>query len=73
MRFPRTPFFFSHSIASRLEQIPGVGPKRRKSVLMHFKTVEQLNNATLQEIASCEGVGESYARKIYAFLHPEGQ
>ena len=63
----------SHSIASRLEQIPGVGPKRRKSVLMHFKTVEQLNNATLQEIASCEGVGESYARKIYAFLHPEGQ
>ena len=60
----------SHSIASRLEQIPGIGPKRRKAVLMHFKTVEQLNSASIDEIAKADGVGEKYARLIYDFLHP---
>ena len=60
----------SHSIQSRLEQIPGIGPKRRKAILSHFKTVEALNEATIEEIARAEGVGEKYAREIYAFLHP---
>ena len=60
----------SHSIASRLEQIPGIGPKRRKAVLTHFKTVEQLNSASIDEIAKADGVGEKYARLIYDFLHP---
>ncbi len=60
----------SHSIQSRLEQIPGIGPKRRKAVLNRFKTVEALNEASAEQIAGAEGVGEKYARLIYDFLHP---
>lgn len=60
----------SHSIQSRLEQIPGIGPKRRKAVLSYFKTVEALNEASAEEIARADGVGEKYAKTIYAYLHP---
>lgn len=60
----------SHSIQSRLEQIPGIGPKRRKAVLNHFKTVEALNEASVEQIATVDGVGEKYAKTIYDFLHP---
>ena len=63
----------TRSISSRLEQIPGIGPKRRKAVLTRFKSVEELNNATLEEIASAEGVGEKYARSIYEFLHKDNK
>ena len=61
----------SRSIQSRLEQIPGIGPKRRKAVLTHFKTVEALLAAPLDEIAKADGVGDTYARLIYDFLHPD--
>ena len=60
-----------HSIASRLEEIPGIGPARRKAVLTHFRTFEELDRASLIEIARCDGIGEKYASRIYSFLHPQ--
>ena len=58
-----------HSIASRLEEIPGIGPKRRAAVLKHFRTVEELRNATADEIAQVPGLPKKDAEAIYAFLH----
>ena len=60
----------SRSIASRLEQIPGIGPKRRKALLNAFKTVEELQNASVADIQKAEGFGETHAKAVYAFLHP---
>ena len=63
----------ARSIASRLEQIPGIGPKRRKAIFARFKTVEALSGATWQEIAACDGLGEEFAKRVYGFLHPDDQ
>lgn len=60
------------SIASRLDGIPGVGDKRKKAILKHFRTVEALKAATAEEIAEVPGVPEKVAESVWRFLH-EGE
>ena len=60
------------SIASRLDGIPGVGEKRKKAILKHFKTVEALKAATAEEIGQVPGVPEKVAESVWRFLH-EGE
>ena len=59
------------SIASRLDGIPGVGDKRKKAILKHFKTVEALKAATAEEIGQVPGVPEKVAQSVWRFLHEE--
>ena len=59
------------SIASRLDGVPGVGEKRRKAILKHFKTVEALNASTAEDIANVPGIPRSVAESVYRFLHTE--
>lgn len=61
----------SRSVASRLEEIPGIGPKRRRAILTHFKTVEALRNASVDEIALVPGVNQENAEAVYRHLHAE--
>lgn len=60
------------SIASRLDGIPGVGDKRKKAILKHFRTVEALKAATAEEFAEVPGVPEKVAESVWRFLH-EGE
>lgn len=57
-----------HSI---LDDIPGVGPARRKALMKRFQTIEELRQATEEEIAAAEGMNQRVAREIYRFFHPE--
>ena len=59
------------SIASRLDGIPGVGEKRKKAILKHFKTVEALKAASAEEIARVPGVPEKVAEAVYRFLRAD--
>lgn len=59
------------SVASRLDSVPGVGPTRRKNVLKHFKTVEALKAATVEEIAEVPGLPQAVAENIWKMLHTE--
>ena len=59
------------SIASRLDGIPGVGDKRKKAILKHFRTVEALKAATAEEIGQVPGVPEKVAESVWRFLHEE--
>lgn len=54
---------------SRLEDIPGIGPRRRASLLKHFGGLGGLKAAGAEEIALVEGVNAALARRIYATLH----
>ena len=54
---------------SRLEDIPGIGPRRRSSLLKHFGGLAGLKSAGVEEIARAEGVNEALAQRIYAALH----
>ena len=60
-----------HSIASRLEEIPGIGPKRRAAILKHFRTVEDLRSATVDQIAEVPGLPAKEAEAIYQHLHAD--
>ncbi|MBR2698911.1 MAG: excinuclease ABC subunit C, partial [Clostridia bacterium] len=57
------------SIASRLDGVPGVGEKRRKAILKHFKTVEALREASVEDIAQVPGVPKGVAEAVYRFMH----
>ncbi len=60
---------------SRLEDIPGIGPRRRGNLLKHFGGLAGLKAAGIEEIARVEGINAALAERIYATLHgiePQG-
>jgi len=54
---------------SRLEDIPGIGPRRRANLLRHFGGLGGLKSAGAEEIARVEGINAALAERIYASLH----
>ena len=54
---------------SRLEDIPGIGPRRRAALLKHFGGLAGLREAGVEEIARAEGVSAALAQRIYDALH----
>ncbi|UVE16060.1 excinuclease ABC subunit UvrC [Pseudomonas sp. LS44] len=56
---------------STLEQVAGVGPKRRRELLNHFGGLQELSRASIEEIAKAPGVSKKLAESIYAALHSE--
>ncbi|MDG2524368.1 excinuclease ABC subunit UvrC [Stenotrophomonas sp. HITSZ_GD] len=56
-------------MTSKLEDIPGIGPRRRANLLKHFGGLAGLKAAGEAEIARVEGVNAALAARIYANLH----
>ena len=54
---------------SRLEDIPGIGPRRRASLLRHFGGLSGVKNAGVEDIARVNGIDAELAARIYATLH----
>ena len=53
---------------SILDDVPGIGPKRRDALLAHFSSVDQLKSADVNELASIPGVGQSAAEAVKLFF-----
>ena len=58
---------------SRIEDIPGIGPRRRASLLKHFGGLAGLKAAGIAEIARVEGINQPLAERIYTALHGLGE
>ncbi|HEX7026033.1 MAG TPA: excinuclease ABC subunit UvrC, partial [Gammaproteobacteria bacterium] len=54
---------------SPLEDIPGLGPKRRQQLLKNFGGLQGLKKAGVEELAGISGIGKQLAEQIYATLH----
>lgn len=61
------------SLASPLDDIPGVGPTRKKALLRSFGSLTKLRQASEEEMAGVKGIGPELAAVIYAGLHREGR
>ena len=58
--------------ASPLDEIPGIGPARKRALLLHFGTAGKVRAAALKDLLRVPGVSENVARQIYDFYHPGG-
>ena len=56
-------------VQSVLDDIPGIGKERKKILIHHFKSVENLKAASLEEIEQVEGIPQNVANNIYQFFH----
>jgi excinuclease ABC subunit C len=55
-------------LASRLDRVPGIGPARRKALLNHFGTIENILQASLDELQAAPGITPALAEAIKAHL-----
>ena len=53
---------------STLDEIPGVGEKRKKALLSHFKNMEEIKGASVEELSNVEGLNKSVAENIYNYF-----
>ncbi|MEJ5365044.1 MAG: excinuclease ABC subunit UvrC [Desulfosoma sp.] len=58
-------------LASELDAVPGLGPKRKQVLLAHFKDLETLRRATVEELTQVPGIPERLAHSIFRHFHPE--
>ncbi|WP_085808602.1 excinuclease ABC subunit UvrC [Sphingomonas sp. TZW2008] len=55
--------------ASPLDEVPGIGPARKKALLMHFGTARAVRNASLADLQKAPGVSAGVAQQVYDFYH----
>ena len=56
-------------IHSILDDIQGIGPKRRKALRTHFESIEEIKDAKLEELLEIPGMNRVAAESVYAFFH----
>jgi excinuclease ABC subunit C len=52
-----------------LQEIPGIGPTRKRALLHHFGTLKAIERAALADLARVPGISAETARKVYDFFH----
>ncbi len=55
-------------VHSVLDEIPGVGPNRRKALMKYFRSIEELRAADTEQIAQVPGISANVAKEIYQFF-----
>jgi len=54
---------------STLEDVPGIGANRRRELLRHFGGLQEVQNASINDLARVNGISQRLAEEIYAFFH----
>jgi excinuclease ABC subunit C len=54
-----------------LQEIPGIGPSRKRALLHHFGTLKEIERASIADLGKVPGVSAESARRIFEFFHPQ--
>ncbi len=57
---------------SSLDEVPGIGPTRKRALLMHFGTARAVKGAALEDLERAPGISKATARQVYDYFHPGG-
>jgi len=57
---------------STLDDVPGIGPNRKRALLMHFGTARAVKGAALEDLEKAPGISSAMARQLYDYFHPAG-
>jgi excinuclease ABC subunit C len=57
---------------SSLDEVPGIGPTRKRALLMHFGTAKAVKSAALEDLERAPGISKATARQVYDYFHPNG-
>ena len=57
--------------ANPLDEIAGIGPSRKRSLLHHFGTAKAVSRAAIEDLRSVEGISEAMAQLIYDHFHDD--
>ena len=58
---------------SRLSDIPGLGPKRIRDLLAHFRSIDAIQLASPEALAQAPGMGQGLARVVWLYFHPQDE
>ncbi len=56
-----------------LDEISGIGPQRKRALLLHFGTAKAISRASLEDLTKTPGVNEATAKAVYDFFHDGGR
>src|SRR5690349_910055 len=59
-------------ITSTLDAVPGIGPNRKRALLVHFETARAVKGVALEELKKAPGISKATARQLYDYFHPRG-
>ncbi|MEM7644744.1 MAG: helix-hairpin-helix domain-containing protein, partial [Pseudomonadota bacterium] len=59
-------------VASPLDEVPGVGPGRKRALLAHFGSAKAVSRAGLSDLKAVEGISDALAETIHAHFHERG-
>jgi excinuclease ABC subunit C len=54
-----------------LQEIPGIGPSRKRALLHHFGTLKEIERASIADLGKVPGVSAESARRIFEYFHPQ--
>ena len=52
-----------------MDDIPGVGPARRKALMKHYMNLDGIRNASVEELKELPSMNEKSAKEVYNFFH----
>ena len=59
-------------VANPLDDVPGIGPARKRALLMHFGTSRAVRGATLEDLEKAPGISKATAAALHGHFHPRG-
>lgn len=59
------------AVHSVLDEIPGIGPQRRKSLMRRFSSIEEMREADIETLMTADSMNERAARAVYDFFHTQ--